>query len=200
MKKRYFLKNLNSAGFTLVELIMGIFIFSLIIVSAFGIFSAAIKNQNRTIFSVRMMDQASYATEYMSRALRMAEKDLQGTCITEDMNYSTTTRGGTEGIKFKSWDNECQEFFIERTGSNSRLMELKYGREAYLTSEDIYVEKFYIGPEESWYQTDALGEMDNLQPRVTIFLEFRKNSSDSASYPKFKAQITVSQRRADILE
>ncbi|MBU4481359.1 prepilin-type N-terminal cleavage/methylation domain-containing protein [Patescibacteria group bacterium] len=187
----------KSKGFTLVEMLVTLFIFSITFGAASGLFVSAIKNQSRTLASQQLLDQTSYLIEYMGRALRMARKDDIDygdgavNCLSGDkVNFATTTGG----IKFRNYNNQCQEFYRECAGEVCRLKEKKgpVGSEIenYLTSPNLYVESFNIGPSDSWDQDD------NLQPRVTMFLEIRK--AGAGSQPKIKIQTTISQRELDI--
>ena len=74
-------------GFTLVELLITITIFSIVITGFLGLFSSAFKYQKESLNLQYLLSNASYVTEYMSRALRMAKKDLAGDCIISKYNY-----------------------------------------------------------------------------------------------------------------
>lgn len=179
-------------GMTLIELLVGIFIFSLVLGAASGLFVSAIQNQNRALSSQQLLSQTSYLAEYVGKAIRMAKKDVDGNCVSVKLNYATTTSGS--GIKFKNYLDQCQEFFREWDGTAQvyRLKEDKAGSQNYLTSPNLDVVSFNIGTSDSWDQDD------DLQPRVTMFLEIRK--AGSGPRPKIKIQTTISQRRLDILE
>ena len=181
-------KPMKNAGFTLIEMIVTMFVFSIIIAAATGLFISAIRGQSRTLATQRILDQTSYALEYMGRALRMADKEKNPpTCLPSyGLNYATTT-SGKGGLKFINDDGDCQEFFLD---NDYRLKESKIGVINPLTSPDLRVENFNI---------NLIGQSqdNNLQPRVTIFLEIRRKA---AEHPKLKIQTTISQRRLDILE
>lgn len=183
--------NLFEKGFTLTEMIVGLFIFSLVFGAAFGLFVSAIQNQSRALASQQLLSQTSYLIEYMGRAIRMAKKDIDGNCISTKLNYATTT-SGTGGVKFKNYLDQCQEFYREWDVPSQvyRLKEDKAGTQNYLTSPNLDVVSFNIGPSDSWDQDD------DLQPRVTMFLEIRK--AGTGSQPKIKIQTTISQRQLDV--
>lgn len=179
-------------GMTLIELLVGIFIFSLVLGAASGLFVSAIQNQNRALSSQQLLSQTSYLAEYVGKAIRMAKKDVDGNCISPKLNYATTTSGS--GIKFKNYLDQCQEFFREWDGTAQvyRLKEDKAGSQNYLTSPNLNIVSFNIGPSDSWDQDD------DLQPRATISLEIRK--AGPGPQPKIRIQTTISQRRLDITE
>jgi len=189
MLKRLKKKKEVEKGFTLVEMIIAIFIFSIVFGAASGLFVSAIKNQSRILANQQLLDQTSYTIEYIGRAIRMAKKDIKGSCISAKLNYATTT-SGEGGIKFKNYLDQCQEFFRDCGGGVCKLRENKNGTVSDLTSPNLYVESFNVGHSDSW------GQDDNLQPRVTLFSEIRK--AGAGNQPKIKIQTTISQRQLDI--
>jgi prepilin-type N-terminal cleavage/methylation domain-containing protein len=193
--KKKKIPNEAEKGLTLAEMLVTIFIFSTVLGAASGIFVSAIKNQSRALSSQQILNQASYIMEYTGKAIRMAKKDIEGSCISTKLNYATTTTG-SGGIRFKNHLDQCQEFFRECVGGGCRLKEKKgpLGGEIenYLTSPNLYIESFNIGPSDSWDQND------DLQPRVTMFLEIKKTGL--GPQPKIKIQTAISQRRLDINE
>jgi prepilin-type N-terminal cleavage/methylation domain-containing protein len=180
------IKKKNLGGFTLIELLTSVTIFSLIVGGASGIFISAIRAQRRALVKQEILDQTSYLIEYMSRAIRMAKKDVSGSCISSKMNYAVTRSG--KGIKFMDSGGNCQEFYL----SEGQLKEEKGGVTSDLTSADLTVESFNIGPQTSWDQAD------NEQPRVTFFLEIKGLGEKSELESEIEIQTTVSQRKLDI--
>ena len=66
----------NGEGFTLIEILVVIVIFSIVLGAVIGIFISAIRIQRYYLASQKLLDQTSYVTEYMSRSIRMAKKRL----------------------------------------------------------------------------------------------------------------------------
>ncbi len=172
-------------GFTLIEMLITAVIFSIIIGTATGVFVSAIRLQKYNLAYQQLLDQTSYAMEYMGRAIRMAKRD-EISCIDDGSNYY---EGAGHRIKFATYHNpnECWEFFLE--DSTKRLKVRKEAGEYYLTSDDFDVENFNVNV--SGDETD-----DGLQPRVTIFMEIK--GKDSGNQPKIQIQTTISQRNLDI--
>ncbi len=178
----------NIKGFTLIEILVAIAIFSIFIASPTGFFIGALKSQSRALSSQEIIDNVSYSLEYISRALRMAKKEtLAPACLSENgLNYEITDG---PGIKFVNYQGKCQKFFLEE----GRLKEDKAGVENYLTPDDRegVALRFNLSG-----QTQG----DNLQPKVTIFLEIQKKSNIPEMQPKMKTQTTVSQRNLDVVD
>jgi len=190
--------NKSGAGFTLTEMLVGILVFSIIIGSISGIFVTSVKEQRRILTSQILLDQTSYALEYMSRALRMAKKELFGEsdCLSQDgLNYEIAeVEPGINGLKFKNHlqGDDCQAFFLKNG-------QLKYKKDLDtaspqtfdLTSNDLNITSlnFYLSGE---------NQTDSLQPKVTFSLEVEGKSGLVGSQPKIRIQSTVSQRMLDV--
>ena len=176
-------------GYTLIEILVAVGIFTVVIAAPTGFLVSSLKGQQKALSSQELVDGVSFSLEYMSRAIRMAKKDLTGFCITQDMNYETT-RGG-KGIKFKNYEGVCQEFFWD---TDNTLKEVKdTGFPVALTSNDLEVISFKFGPDGSWDQND------NEQPRITLFLEVKGIKSQKPELqPQIKIQTTISQRNLDV--
>ena len=184
MKKNYFLKN----GFTLIEVLAVMGIFSIVLGAVIGVFFSGLRAQRRALLVTGILDNISYNLEYMSRALRMAKKDdLPIGGITKDcsggpgdkVNY-IITRGG-RGIKFRNYKNECQEFFLD----GEKIKEVREGQVNVLTPDSFRITSFALG-QSGW------GQNDDLQPRATLSLEVRFQDET------IKFQTTISQRDLDV--
>lgn len=179
-------------GFTLIEMLVAMAIFSTVMGIITGIFIMGIRQQKMALDHQIVLDQTSYALEYMSRALRFAKKQLAGdpVCLSQSgLNVETT--GGGLGIKFINHlqEDDCQEFFLE---SNQIKYRRKIGQPEEntlpLTSNKLEVTSFKF---------DLAGEYqdDDLQPRITISSEIK---SAGASGQSQKIQTSISQRNLDV--
>ena len=183
---------INDKGFTLIELLISVVIFSIIIAIVSGVFISTLKVQQRVLATQQLLDQTGYLMEYMSRSIRMAGKDIFGDCITAKYNYEKTF-SGEGGIGFKDYHGDCQEFF--RIYDNAAgVYRLKEGKtNSYLTSANLDVISFNIGPDNSWAQPPV--DVNDEQPRVTLFLKIKTKGENQ---PVIKLQTTISQRNLDI--
>jgi len=168
-------------GVTLVELLVAISIFSITIIAFMNLFTKAINYYRENLIENYLLDSSSYLLDYLARALRMAQKDIQGTCIGQNLNYY---QSDPNRIKFLSSKGECIEFYLE----SNQLKVLKSGISLPINPSNLLVEdlKFKI-----------LGESqdDNLQPRVTIVLKLKNNTQPPKT---FIVQTTISQRQLDV--
>jgi prepilin-type N-terminal cleavage/methylation domain-containing protein len=139
--KKYFK---NGRGFTLIELVVVMAVFMFIIGAAIGIFISIVQAQKKVLAEQQLLNQVSYAEEYMSKALRMAKKDTGGTCLVDNSptspnpgyyyqnsNYLLTRpdtgTGFFTGIKFinSSDGDSCDEYYLNTTSSPYVLEEIK---------------------------------------------------------------------------
>lgn len=168
------------AGFTLVEMLVAMAIFLIVVGVAIGTLINAMKSQRNILSGQQMLDQTSYVLEYMSRALRMAKKDINGSCISINSNYEISI----SGIKFENYKGECQEFYLDA----GRLKERKNGGVGVdLISGNLTINNFKV-------ISSGKEQADSLQPAITFFLDVEGNE-----YAKMQVQATVSQRDLDIL-
>ncbi len=196
----------KKSGFTLVEILMSVFIFTIIIATLSGIFVSSVRNQKRALSSEKILSETSYALEYMSRALRMAKKDSTGACITAGAGYNYENPGGDiSKIRFIKYDTSqgndvCYEFFLEDNKiKEKRSIDISdnFGPALSLTSNEIIISRF--NPldtlEPLRFKITGAIDSDIFQPKVTIFLEVK--AAEGSQPPKLRIQTTVSQRNLD---
>lgn len=171
-------------GLTLIELMVAVSVFTTVLAISSGVFISAIRLQRKALSTQKLLDEVSYATEYMARALRMAKKDTGPTCLSQaGLNYETTATG----IKFLNYKDppECQEFYLD----GNILKESKNGGAGVaLTSGDFRVTAFSV-------VLSGESQGDDLQPRVTFSLEVEGTGLEP---PRIQLQTTISQRNPDL--
>jgi prepilin-type N-terminal cleavage/methylation domain-containing protein len=179
-------------GYTLIEVLISIVIFTLISGAAFAILTSTIKVQKYSLESQQLLGQTSYAVEYISRALRMAKRAENSDCIGIDTNYENPARDETK-IKFLTYNNECVQFFLDGVSK-----QLKMRRNIGTVDEeilDLTSDNFEI----TTLRFEIVGEeappVDYLQPKITLFMEIKGKSS--GLQPNLKIQTTISQRDSD---
>lgn len=179
----------TNRAFTLVELLVTMAVLAIVIGIISGIFISGIQQQRRALISQFLLDQTSFALEYMSRALRMAKKELSApACLSQNgLNYQITHAGS--GLKFINHlqADECQEFFLEAG-------QLKYWRQS--TGETFPLTSNRIEITQLLFNLTGESQADNLQPAVTIFLNV-KGREITAEELAIKIQTTISQRTLD---
>jgi prepilin-type N-terminal cleavage/methylation domain-containing protein len=179
---------IKSKGVSLIEMLAAVAIFSIIVGAISGIFISAIRAQRRVLATQELLDQTSYVLEYMGRALRMAKKATDNSCIPDETNYRTVSPGLIEFIATKDTGDECTMFWLNV--ATNQIEKTVLGSDLYLTSSKLKVNslKFNLSGESG---------SDTLQPRVTIFIEIL--GRDIGGYrPKIQIQTSISQRPLDV--
>lgn len=169
-------------GFTLVELLVAVSVFAIVGGIASEILVSGLRAQRKSLAFQELLSETSYFIEYVSRAVRMAKKDIDGNCTgLATANYAKAD----SKIMFENYQGICQEFYLE----GNQLKQKKGENVSDLTSANLTVSHFQIGPEDSWDQDD------NLQPRVTLSFEVAGKEQS-----KIKIQTTISQRNFDVVK
>lgn len=188
-------QKLKNKAFTLIELLVAMAIFSIVVGTISGIFISGIQQQRLALTGQAILDQTSFALEYMSRSLRMAKKELvtPGCLSQKGLNYEIT--GSGLGLKFINHleNDDCQEFFLESGQLKYRKKIGQSGEETFdLTSNKLEVASLK-------FNLAGGTQQDDLQPRLTIFLEL-KGKGELESSQKIKIQTTISKRNLDVLQ
>ena len=181
-------------AFTLIEIMVAVAIFAVFSGAFVGFFIASIQAQKKVLASQALIDNVSFNLEYISRAIRMARKELSDPPIclsSRGLNYEKTQDG--KGLKFINYDGICQEFFWN--DSDERLYESKRGETPIpLTSANLEIISFQLGLDDSWGQEQE----PPTQPKVTLFLELKRKGQGQEPQPSISIQTTVSQRNLNV--
>ena len=172
-------------GFTIPELLVSLFMFSLIIGGATNLLLSGITAQRSSLAMQELLDQSSFVVEYMTRSLRQAQKNLDSGCLANSgLNYEITQGG--QGVKFLNVQGQCQEFFLEAGRIKERLPAPQF-----LVSDNVVVTSLqFILYVES--------QDDHFQPRLTFAFEIDGRGVKPESRPKLQFQTTISQRNVDV--
>jgi len=196
--KNFIQRKRNQKGVSLIELLVAMSVFILISGVVSGLLISGIRSQRHTLASRQLLDQTSFALEYMSRALRMALTEGEqsgGDCLNSDgTNYEVSNDGSNYSssgtgifLRFINHleEDRCQRFYLDGT----QLMHDKGDGNPFLplTSGKLEVTNLNFV-----LAGDAFG--DNLQPRVTVAFSVQDADKD---WPAIKMQATVSQRNLD---
>ncbi len=185
---------MNKKGFTLIEILVAISIFFIVIAAPTGLFVGSLKGQQKALSTQELLDNVSYNLEYISRALRMARKDLAGDCIGEGSNYESPGQDISK-IRFLNYRGHCQEFLLYNDRLGIKIStdenEENLGEFLPLTSDDLEIEsvKFQLSGQE---------QGDIFQPQATIFLKIRGKGLSPELQPEIKIQTTITQRNLDV--
>lgn len=183
-------------GYTLVETLVSIAIFSLLSVGIINIFTSILKTQTRILQDQEVMDQSNYSLEYMGKILRMAKKDLTGDCTGE----ANTSYGiSSNQVTFLAYDTKAEEYRCRRFSfASDSINESKSSDETsdnLSTAEAITSSKVKITALTFAVTGDGV---DTIQPKVTIMIEMEPTSQILSADVNIIVQTSISQRQLDI--
>jgi len=174
---------MQNKAFTIIEMMVVVAIFTLTVSIGTGLFVSSLRSQRQSLATQEVLGQTSYLIEYMSRALRLAKKDDDaGTCTlpgTPKLNYYFDSNN--QCINFRNYNNECQQFCLVE------------GQLKDITGNDLTSSTLQV----NYFNVTLTGEqqppVDNLQPRLTIFLDITGQEQSN-----IRIQTTISQRNPDV--
>ena len=179
----------KGAGFTIIELMIAALLFALLAGAILSLMISSISAQRKTLSHQTLIDQSSFVAEYMSRALRQAQQEPSvAACLPAAGHNYEITRAG-QGIRFLDIDAQCREIYLDGDVIKETI---DAGAAVALTSDKLEVlvlEFSTIG------ETDA----DDIQPRVTFFMDITGDAIQPTDRPRIQLQTTISQRHFDIV-
>ena len=167
-------KRNKNKGFTLLELIVGVAVFSLVIIIATGLLAFSFRNQRKSIAIQNVSDNARYLIGFMAKEIRMSEI-LTGDGQVYTLNLNHSTKGN-----------------ISYTFTGTQIMRDPDGpgplSASAINSDEVRVDgRFFI---------DGKG-VDSEQPRVTIMMKVNTASAKPEEQSVINLQTTLSQRTLD---
>ena len=179
---------MKNKGFTLIEILITVAIFSITIGAMSGIFSSVLRNQRRGLSNQELVNSASYNLEYISRILRMARKQTAAlpSCLSQNgLNYEVN--GAKDSIKFLNYQGDCYRIYLQGT---SIYQKKNTETELPITPANLKISflKFNLSG-----QSDT----DNLQPRVTIAFVIENITPKTEEKTGLRVQTSISQRELD---
>ena len=185
-------KNLTEeqGGFTLMEMVVVLAIFTVSSVIIADIFITLINTQRKIIVQQKILSEARYAMDIMSRNIRIGTISYSdyGSIETpyEDELYLNDIDGNK--IFFKSSTADCPAGITK-----CLIMSIDEGANwESITSKDIEIQdiRFYIRPTDDPFDDGS----PNIQPRVTILLNIKNSSAISNYQSEIALQSTLSTR------
>jgi prepilin-type N-terminal cleavage/methylation domain-containing protein len=202
-------KLIKQKGFTLIELMVSLAIFSIVVIAGLGAM-LAISDANRRVQKTRaVMDNLSLAMESMSRNLRLGSNYICTTYTTSLPNITKTTPSQNCGAGVNSYGNyigffdqymeyslanEYPSFYYLDKSSGTGVIKYKNyttagGAGVAVTSPELDVQdlRFYV-------TGSAQAERGLKQPRVLMVLSGKTFIGKSQEPVEINIQTTISQR------
>jgi prepilin-type N-terminal cleavage/methylation domain-containing protein len=186
----------RNKGYTLVETLVSIVIFSFLSVGVVNVFVSAMKTQTRILYNQELMEQSSYSLEYMGKLLRMVKKDVTGDCTgTANENYGVAS----DQITFLVYDTKEGEYMCRRfslaDGVISESKSTDETAENLATASEITSSKVNV----TELIFNVIGDSeDDAQPKTTILIRMEPTSQSLSENLGIVVQTSISQRQLDI--
>jgi len=178
-------------GFTLVESMVTVAIFSMLIVSATNIFLSIIRSQRNTLASKNAQEAVSYALEVMTKELRMAKVD-DGQCGSDLYRKIYAVSTSSDQIRFRNDQNICVTYLLKQDDTSvpgqsiGRLQIKRDDKEAYMTPANIEISQLS-------FNARHLDDIDTEQPLITIRFVLSYQNSETG-WQSLNVQTSVSSR------
>ncbi|OHA62352.1 MAG: hypothetical protein A2748_01470 [Candidatus Wildermuthbacteria bacterium RIFCSPHIGHO2_01_FULL_45_20] len=188
-------------GFTLVEMLVATSIFVGVITMASALLLSSIQSQQHVIAQQELYDGVSYVAEYMSRAIRMAQKAKDSSCISD--KWQAVIDEGTPGgsLLFINSKGECQQFKREVDAQGIGFISETIGSggvSVRLTAKNIDVKAFrttsFLESEQPAVEEFPSGKR---QARLTFTIEAAARKGNPATQPSIIVQTTLSPRQVN---
>ena len=163
-------------GFTLIEIMVAMALFSIITTVSFSAFFLILNKQKEIQVLSQVTNNLNMVLESMSRELRMGHSYIISNSQNNKITF--TTKEGSEGI-FQLKD-------IRDNGFIKRKIEGRDTNKVFLTGSNIDIEKLE-------FRSAGIRPGDNLQPRILIIINGKVILENTES--EFNLQTTVSQRK-----
>ncbi len=196
LRWRFAPKPRKGAGFTLMEMLVALGLFSVVVVIATDLFFTFQKISRKTESLQHLTSDARFITETIARYIRENQIDYNAYVIPireiqSVLHLRTSAQDEIEIAASACTSRENLDFncvTLKRDETTERLS----GSEVWIRAM-----RFYIAPEKSPFIFNVeTGEyFSNTQPNVTVFLSIANNADESSeNYTKYDVQTTITGR------
>lgn len=164
----------NKQGFSLIEVLVSTVLFVVILLSASGIFKMVIESQRRAISSQNVQENLKYFLEVVSKEIRMAKKDAEGTCpnLSSTSTFALSSNSYGDILYLKNYHGECVTYYLAHdTEGISRFRISRDGLSDYISPGKIDVSALHFN----------ITEGVNSQPIVTVNLRAKAIGAEQYS-------------------
>ena len=182
-------------GTTLIETLVAAMLFVIVLSAFMGLFTSAFRYQQENMAIAYALNSASYISEYVSRALRMARKDVTGDCTNQsNTNFDASPDSQITFLKTENDEDICQQFFLTddqiklKKSDDETSNKLKPAAGAALSPFDLIIDNLK-------FNVTGDGQANALQPIVTFVFRL---SSPKDEFEPMIIQTTISQRDLDV--
>jgi len=189
---KFFLVSKKNKGFTLIELMVAISIFSVVMVMCMGSILSVLDANHKSATLRSVMDNLNYTLEGMTRSIRFGKNYHCGS--SGDVTSPSDCSSGDSSLSIKDSNGSLVTYGLS---SNRITRSIDGGANFYLTSPDVTIQSltFYVLGSYPFGACNGVST-DCLQPRMVIVI---KGYADSKNLAKssFTLETTISQRKFD---
>lgn len=179
------------SGFTLLEIIVSIAIFTVLIILTTSIFQSINEGQRSTLAGQNTQESMRFALEVMSKEMRTSMK-ADTACGGATNNKVFNTNNDQDQLFFLNKNNECTIYYLDDV--NHRLM---INRDDGIGAPDIYPvtpDEVVVSDLKFYIKDDAVPDFHSVQPRVTMKLKVQMDTISELHKNEIDLQTTVSSR------
>ncbi len=176
--------NKKKSGFTLIELIVSIALFSVIILITTNIFLLVINSQRSAIATQNVQESMKYFLEVIGKEMRMAQKDPQHTCSAVPANrifMVSQDADGNDILVFKNYYDQCVTYDIAPDVKDPSIKRFQIVRSGgivgFISPAQITIDHLYFTLKPSSSSTQAM---------ITINVK-----AHALNEAKFKSSMTI---------
>ncbi len=193
-------KQKSNVGTTIIELLVAMSVFSIFITIGSQLLAVALNEHLRASERAELLNQASYALEYMNRSLRMARKDTSGDCITQNLNYDNPS-GDTSAVRFVSYQEKCMEFSsqdVSQAGKVFKVIMVRKSSNGAASGLGGYIPITPVGlsADNLYFLLNGQSQSDSSQPSICLAMRIKGRIASAAQ--EIRIQSAVSQRELDV--
>lgn len=170
----------KNKGFTLIEMLVAVAIFSIVLVISMGAILTIIDANRKAQTLSSVMNNLNFALESMTRTIKTGvDPSLSGGVLTVDAIDLTSGNFSRREVSFRLDETDGQGQIVRQVGSGSWIP---------ITSDEVDIDQLSFS---------QFGDGDFNQPKTVIFIEGTVSIASNIQ-SVFKIQTSISQRRLDI--
>lgn len=157
------------AGFTLMEVMVSLAIFTVIILSATGIFKLVIDAQRKEISTQNVEESLKYFLEVVAKEMRSAQPG-DGNCGPAGQVFVATHNVYGDQLSFENFYGQCVKYAVQLDAAgNKRFYVLRGSQQDFISPAKVTIDslRFYLSSGTS------------TQPMVTINIQAHASSGSS---------------------
>jgi prepilin-type N-terminal cleavage/methylation domain-containing protein len=154
----------RAPGFSLIEIMVSVTLFSVIILSVTGIFKLVIDSQRSAMASQNVQENIKYFLEVIAKEIRMAQKS-KGFCaylgIPDNSIFTVSSAGGNDILSFRNYYGDCVTYSLATDSGTKRFLISRASNSGFISPAKISIDALHF----------SVASGTSTQPTVTINLQ-----------------------------